>query len=177
MADTQLKSSIDITVRADYQRTDNGVSPAQLNIQKVRYTDLTSVLLNGWGQDRADLFYTARRSLNNAVEIIDLDGGIVDNFGNLLNYDAVKGLVIFNRTETDGAILDVRFKSEYYRIGPRGFRVLWEPRPEGVEAVLSSGSEDEGSIMVSCDLPITYDIIIIGSAGENSSSSSGGTAQ
>lgn len=177
MADTQLSVGVDITFTANYRRTDNAVAPGQINQQQIRYTDLTDTLRNGRGQDAADLLYSARRNLNNAVDILSLDGGLMDNFGNLLDFDAVKGIMIFNRTETDGAILEVRFKSERYRIGPRGFRLIWEPRPEGVEAIASSASQEEGSMEISCDLPVTYDIILVGSSGENSSSSSGGTAQ
>mgnify|MGYP001568344112 FL=1 len=177
MANTQLTTAIDVTLACDYKRTDKTLNATGIK-DTFRYTDLKDSLANGWGTDRADLFWHSRRILNNSVEILDLDGGsLVNVFGDLLNFDAIKCLVIRTRTELPlGAVLDVRFKTERYVIGPQGYRIVWEPKSRGIQAIGSSASQSEGSITFSCDVKIEYDLILIGSQAENSSSSSGGHA-
>lgn len=177
MASTQLTSAIDVTLACEYRRVDKDINPTGIR-DTFRYTDLKDSLANGWGTDRADLFFHSRRILNNSVEILDLDGGSLQNiFGDMLNFDAVKCLIIRNRNELPlGGVLVVRFKSEQYVIGPQGYRIVWEPISRGIQAIGSSASQSEGSITVSCDVQIEYDLILIGSQAENSSSSSGGHA-
>lgn len=173
MADKTLTTAIDVTLSATYRRVDKLIDPAGI-AESLRYIDLKDSLANGKGTDRAEQMYHSRRNLNNAVEILDLDNGLQDVFGDTLNFDAVKCLIIKNRTETLGAFLKVVFKNEQYYIGPNGYRIVWEPVAPGIESIASSASFSEGSITFSSDVSLTYDLIIIGSSGENSSSSSGG---
>lgn len=171
--DTHLdKIALDVTFTSIYRRTDKAAN--QLDIRDaLRYINLKKSFVHGNGDNRANLIYYTRSTLVNAIEYWDLDGVLQDVFGNFINYDSVKALIIHN-TElitTDNASLRVHFKTERYNIGPQGFRVLWEPKGQGVMSEASSGSQEEGKIQVESNASVTYDIIIVGSSMESSSSS------
>ena len=170
MATKTLTSRIDITASFDYRRIDNLLNPNLIR-DRLDYIDLKDALSNGNGTDRANILFHTRSTLDNDLEFWDLDGYLEDVFGDLINYDAVKCLIVKNRTLTNNAFLDVRFKNEVWYIGPNGYRIAWEPYGKGIMPLISSASQEEGRIFVSSNMEITYDIIIAGSTKETSSSS------
>jgi len=170
MATKTLETRIDITLSADYRRTDNVLNPQDIR-DNFRYIDLKDALNTGNGTDRANLLFHTQSTLDNSIEFWDLDGVLEDVFGDLINYDAIKALIVKNKTTLSNAFLDVRFKNEVWYIGPDGFRIAWEPFGKGISPLISSASAEEGRITVSSNMEITYDLIVIGSQKETSSSS------
>jgi len=132
------------------------------------YTDCSFNWTNGSGINRADIQHHSRRQLINSTELIDLDGGLTNEFGDTLDFDAVKLLIIRNRQTEQNRWLEVRFKDERYYIGAQGFRVVVEPGSVGLAAIVSSASSEEGQMTVSSNADITYDLILIGSVQETS---------
>jgi len=140
--------------------------------------DFSRELADGSGLDRADLQWHDQRQLINATEVLALDGALTNKWGDSLDFDAIKGIFIQNREqgsepaggddETSYRILEVHFKNESYYIGPNGIRWILEPGPGGILSIASSGSEIEGSITISSNADVTYDIVLIGSRNESS---------
>lgn len=168
MALKTLQTQLDIVLACDYRRIDN-----ELNLNNIRdnlrYIDLKDVLGTGNGTDKANILFHTRSTLNNTTEFWDLDGTLEDVFGDLLNYDAVKAIIIKHITDLTNAYLKVEFKNEVWYIGPNGFRVAWEPYREGISPLVSSASQEEGRIKVTSFQNSEYDIIVIGSTQEASS--------
>ena len=167
MADKTLTVSYDVTLSAIYKRTDKSINPADLR-DYLRYIDLKDSLANGNGNGRANLLYHQRSVLNNSTEYYNLDGVLLDSYGDTLNFDSVKCLIVKNRETAEFNFLEVTFKNEHWYIGPEGSRVAWEPFGTGIAPIVSSASFEEGRIAVSSNDNITYDIIIIGSESESS---------
>ncbi len=142
--------------------------------------DFSQGLTNGSGLEKADLQWYDRRQLINSSEVLNLDNILTNNWGDVLDFDAIKILIIHNRESdlieppgpgyagNDKNLL-VLFKSERYNIGPGGVRTVIEPSTRGIPAIVASGSEEEGAITISSSANVTYDIIIIGSQDESSS--------
>jgi len=164
-----LQSQINIELNSKYRRND---LPLNLTASRddLDYKDISQLLKNGRGADLADLQYHSQRNLINTTETFNLDGGITNIWGDTLDYDAVKQLIIFNRETAANRYLEVTFKNEHYYIGPEGARIILEPAGPGIQAVVSSTSQEEGILTVSSNADITYDLIIIGASAENSSS-------
>lgn len=169
---TNLTVNLDVTLNAKYKRTDSVLNPNGI-VDTLNYISLKDSLANGNGTDKANLLYHNRLSIDNDVQFIELDGLLQDSFNSVINFDAIKCIVIKNLQTQSERFLEVGFKNEHYYIGPNGFRLIWEPFARGIEAIVSSASAEEGQIIVSADTAIVYDIILIGSSQENSSSSSG----
>ncbi len=132
--------------------------------------DFSQGLTDGSGFERADLQFHDRRQLINATEVLALDGALTNKWGDSLDFDAIKILIVHNR-ETEISplkLLEVHFKDERYYIGPNGTRIIIEPGPGGILPIVSSGSEIEGSITFSTNDDVTFDLIIIGSQNESS---------
>jgi len=156
---------------AQYKRSDDAVNLNNI-IDNLSYTDLKDTLTNGHTTDKANLLAHFRSTLINTTEFWDLDAGnIYDAFGNLLNFDAVKCLIIKNRETTNNLFIEVAFKNERYYIGPNGSRAIWEPCGLGIAAIVSSASHEEGRIRVTSNGSVTYDMILVGATAESSSSS------
>lgn len=161
--------SINATVTAQYRRTDDQVNPLSI-VDNLQYVKLKDSLSNGHSLNEANLLAHFQSTLNNNTEYWDLDSGnIYDAFQNLLNFDAVKCLIIKNLSTDHDLYLEVHFKNERYYIGPNGYRLIWEPAGKGIAAIVSSGSHEEGKISVTSNGLITYDFIIIGATDESSS--------
>ena len=62
----------------------------------LRYSDAKKLLTNGSGPGKVDLLHFDRYTLDNAVKLFNLDGGIVNVWGDQLDFDAIKYLLIFN---------------------------------------------------------------------------------
>nr|NIQ15940.1 hypothetical protein [Candidatus Dadabacteria bacterium] len=58
-----------------------------------------------------------------------------------------------------------------YIIGAGGLALRIEPVSFGVQSTVSSSSQEEGNITITAVGSVSYDIIIIGASGEQSSSS------
>jgi len=166
------KLRVDLTglLKTSYKRLDLPI-PDQRSKEDIQYSDFRTTLLHGSGLNKANLQFQRRETLNNATLIYNLNGGLKNSWQDELNFNAVKLLLIKNRETTVGRILQVRFKNEIYYIGPNGFRLIGEPYMEGIQSILSSDSSEEGSIIFSTDTDITFDVVIIGSSEESSSSS------
>jgi hypothetical protein len=169
-SDTLLQSFLRVNLSTQYKRSD---LPLNLTNSKddLSFNDISHILTNGRGKDKANLQHYSRRRLINATEVIDIDGGLTNVWGHTLNYDAVKQLLIYNRETALDRYLEVTFKNERYYIGPQGYRVAGEPYHGGIEAITSSGSAEEGALTIASNADISFDLIVIGSSGESSSSS------
>ena len=158
---------------AQYRKLDE--ENASLVADDVRYGDLKTLLINGNGNFKANLLFKERRTLAGGVtQLYNLDGGIENVWGDLLNFDSVKTIIIFNRSTTLYDNLELIFKNERANIGPQGKRVIIEPYGKGLEpgAGLSSSSFEEGTLSIenTSDNNIEYDIFIVGSDQEESTS-------
>ena len=173
----RLTTQLAIKLQTNYRNVEVLLNPNALldNLN----LNFTQDLVDGSGFERADLQFYDRRQLINATEILDLDGILTNNWGDTLDFDAIKYLIIRNR-ETDlieppGPVyagntknLFVQFKNEKYNIGPGGVRVVIEPSTRGIQSIVTSGSQEEGQMQISSGANVTYDIIIIGSQSESS---------
>lgn len=153
-----------------YYRTDIPISALGVNAG-FDYIELKKILEHGSGGSRCNLLHFSTRNLVNAVEVIDLNGGLSNYWGDQLNFHAIKILIIRNREGQDGKNLQARFKNETYYIGPGGYRVIMEPFGQGIMAFNSSESSEEGSLIFSTDTDVSFDLIVGGSSDESSSSS------
>lgn len=167
-------TSIKITLSCIQKRIDLPIAEPNL-VDNFNYTALKDSLVNGSGTDAANLLYHQTRTiLDGTMDIFNLDALSEDSWGRILNYDAIKALVIYNKPLPPNLLgyLVVRFKNEVWNIGPNGFRVLWEPFQTGVQGLVSSQSTEEGELTVEAiGSDRVYDIVIIGSDKEVSSSS------
>lgn len=157
-----LSVSFTGSLQATYQRTDNDLNTA--NIKDIfSYTGLQDVLDNGQEADQADsLYHVQRQFAPSGPELISLDGGIVDVFGNTLNLHALKCLIIKNRETALNKYLTVQTQDEVYYIGPGGWRVLWEPALVGLQDSGASTAGVLGNLSINSAQTINYDLIIIG---------------
>lgn len=172
MAISNRRLRLDFTglLKTVYKRTDLPI-PDQRSKEDIQYSDFRTTLVHGSGRGKANLQFQRRETLNNAALIYNLNGGLRNSWGDELNFNAVKYLLVHNRESVVGKILQLRFKNEVYYIGPNGTRIIIEPFMEGIQSILSSDSSEEGPMIFSTDTEVTFDIIIIGSSEESSSSS------
>jgi hypothetical protein len=171
MNNRRLEVGITGNIDVKYSRTDILDGNASGQRGDVLYSALRRTFSNGrGGRNYADLFFPKRYTLDNSVLSLDLDGVLTNVWGDVLNFDAVKLLVINNLETTVGRNLAVRFKDERYYIGPNGFREICEPFGTGIQSIVSSSSSEEGGLIFSTDNSVTFDVLIIGSSQESSSS-------
>jgi hypothetical protein len=157
-------------IDVEYYRTDIPITNKGVT-NSFNYTDLKKIFNHGSGGSRCNLLHFSTRQLVNQTEIIDLNGGLSNYWNDSLNFHAVKLILIRNKETQSGRFLQVRFKNEIYYIGPGGYRLIVEPQGQGVSAIVSSESSEEGSLILSSDSDITFDLIVAGSSEESSSSS------
>lgn len=172
MSITNRKLRVDFTglFKTTYKRLDLPIPDSRAK-EDIQYSDFVTTLTHGAGAGKANLQFQRRETLNNNVLIYNLNGGLSNSWGDQLNFNAVKFVIIRNRETDVGRNLEVRFKNEVYYIGPGGTRIIAEPRNEGIIAFNSSESSEEGSVIFETDTEVTFDVIIIGSTEESSSSS------
>lgn len=170
VSDTRLETRLRFNLSTTYRKTDQPTNPAGLK-DNINYSDIAIAIANGRGLNKANLQYHSRRRLVNTTETLDLDGVLTNKWGEALNYDAVKVLVIRNRETVAGRTLQANFKSEQYNIEARGSRIIVEPGNAGIQAITESGSQEEGLITLIATGDVTYDIFAIGSDMESSSTS------
>lgn len=136
---------------------------------------VTLTLTHSAGANKADLVYHHQHRLINTFKIYDLDDySLKDVWGEGLNFDAVKFFLLENiqtNLETIGNSINYTFKKERGVVGPKGFRIAAEPRGAGVQVETSSGSAEEGQLVVSTNSDVTYNLILVGSSEEQSSNS------
>lgn len=117
-------------------------------------------------------YYDQRTLADAASDVLNLDGGsaVTDKWGNSLQYEATKVLIIENTQTEDGRYLKVTFKDEIYYIAPGGIRIAIDPHTSGIEEETPSGSEpDEPAITITADGgEVTYNIFVLGSTSEES---------
>ena len=165
-----LKIAFSGAIDAQYRKTDKAINPDKIK-GDIRYVDAKKLLTNGTGTGNVDLLHYSRRTLNNSVLTLDLDTDLTNVWGDVLDFNAVKVLLIHNRETLLGRDLDVTFKDEAYSIGPDGTRILIEPQGAGVRAAEeSSSSVDEGDLVFTTVNSVTFDLIIGGATLEASSS-------
>ncbi len=165
MPNTDLTTVFRANLSTQYINTDDGINIANVR-DNLKYLDINQKLLNGVGANLANLQHYSRRRLINTTETIDLETGLTNRWDEVLDFSDVKIGVIVNRQEEENRFLQVSIKGEEYYIGPRGFRVFYEPIAVGL--VDDSSSEaSEGNIVVSSNADIEYDLILIGSGGTN----------
>lgn len=169
--DRRLKAGFTGSLSTEYRRTDILEGDSSRAANDILYTNLRNNFSNGrGGRNKVDLQYIKRYTLNNSVLSLDLDSGLTNIWGDTLDYADVKLLIIKNLETTFGKNLAARFKDERYYIGPEGSRVIIEPAGQGIQAIVSSSSSEEGGLIFSTDTSVTFDVIIIGSSQESSSS-------
>ena len=164
-----LSAILTTRLETNYKNTQVLLNPSRLLDNLT--VDISQSLSNGSGLNKADLQWYDRRQLINATEVLALDGTLQNNWGDFLDFDAIKILIIHNREQDISPLklLEVQFKNERYYIGPNGKRTIVEPGPGGILSIVSSASQEEGSIVISSNADITYDIVLIGSRNESSS--------
>ena len=164
-----LSAVLTTRLETNYKNTQVLLNPSRLLDNLI--VDISQSLSNGSGLNKADLQWYDRRQLINATEVLALDGTLQNNWGDFLDFDAIKILIIHNREQDISPLklLEVQFKNERYYIGPNGKRIIVEPGPGGILSIVSSASQEEGSIVISSNADITYDIVLIGSRNESSS--------
>lgn len=170
VAGRELTADLKVNLTTKYKRTDQLNPTDRDGLQdNLTYKELNLNYVNGNGDGRADLQYHEERIIDSSTEIIDINNDLKNKWGDINNYGAIRMMIIHNKNVGQGYI-DVNFKDEQYRIGPEGARIIAEPRGGGIDAIVSSTSSEEGSLTVSADDFVTYDLIIIGSTFESSSS-------
>lgn len=167
-SDTSLTGQLRVNLSLVHRKIDLALNTP---LDSINYGGISHTFQNGAGNDKLQLLYHKRRRLINSTEVFNLDGGLTNIWGDALDFDAVKILVIKNLETAINRFLEVRFKNEAYYIGPTGSRLVVEPYGGGIEAIVSSASSEEGQLVISSNADITYDIILAGSATESSSSS------
>ncbi len=173
-----------------YRRTDVPEAGAKSTRDDVQNNDANMSLAFGTGLGQADLFHHNRITLSGPVIWSqDFDVDFDDIWGVPQNFNAIKILQIRNREATN--LRPLRFlkvwtaltvtendvesdiKTEQYYIGPQGSRVILEPSGAGLRGeAASSSSVDEGNIIfeVTGSYDVTFDLFIVGSSAETSSS-------
>lgn len=166
-----LSVSFTGALQASYARVDNDLNTE--NIKDIfSYVGLQDTLANGQEADQADSFYHAQRQFApSGPELISLDGGIVDVFGNTLNLYRLKCLIIKNRETSLDKFLTVQTQDEVYYIGPGGWRVLWEPSLIGLQDSGASTAGVLGNLSINSSQVIQYDLILIGTTASVNPSS------
>lgn len=172
MAENRL---LDFKLRANiyskYSHTNFPVANAVIDrIQRA----LNLTLTNGGGPNKGDLQWHKQIRLQNTFVAYDLDNySMKDVWYEGLNFDAVKCIVLVNLTSDTTLVnksFNYTFKSERGVVGPGGFRIIAEPRGAGVGVESSSGSAEEGQLVLSTNGDVTLYVILIGASVEQSSS-------
>jgi hypothetical protein len=170
ISNRNLRVVITGALNINYYRTDIPISGQGVSAG-FNYTRPNRVFQHGSGEGKCNLLHFSTRNLNNAVEIINLNGGLSNYWGDELNFNSIKVIHIENKETTAGRFLQVRFKNEIMHIGPGGSRRIIEPKGAGISSFVSSQSSEEGSLVLSTDTDVTFDLIVAGSSDESSSSS------
>ena len=165
-----LRIAITGAVNVNYFRTDRPITNQGV-ATNLNFTDYKQIFTHGSGAGKCNLFHFSTRNLVNNVEIINLNGGLSNEWQDELNFNAIKVIVIRNKETSLGRFLQVRFKNDIYYIGPGGTRIILEPQGIGVAPFVSSSSSEEGSLIFSTDTDVTFDLLLGGSSDESSSSS------
>lgn len=177
VANRTLNASFSGTLSVQYRNTDTAEAGSNNTRDDVRYTDMNQALAFGTGLKQSDLSFHERVTLvGPVVNSRDYDDGFDDVWGVLLDFNAIKLLVIHNREATNlrpMRFLKVTTKTESFWIGPGGSRVISEVDGTGLRGEdESSSSVDEGDLIleVTGSYDVTYDLFIVGASAETSSS-------
>jgi len=157
-------NNLDLRIDADYEdQRDNATVEDDLNLS------LHIELTDGQGSGKANAVFHDRRTLSATSETLDLYGGLTDSFGNTLNFDNIKGVVINNREVSTGYTLTVGGATDAFddwlgaagdqvKVGPGGWLgITNDTDGYGV----TDGSTDELNVDAGANT-ITYDVIVIG---------------
>lgn len=167
-----LRTTLRLGLVTKYRITDVITNPQGIN-DDLRYSDINHIFTDGvGGPNLNDLQYHKRiQQISSTVDYNLDDGTLKNQWGDALNFDAVKLLVLRNRETDITRFMDVTFKDEKYNIGALGSRILVEPSGPGTVANISTTPGLEGVITIITNSDITFDLIIIGSSQESISSS------
>jgi len=192
--DTNLTAYIQVILHANFSRKDTSYTDdpfVQLNYQKIKH-----LLSQGSFENQADLFY---QSLSTYIDpfigsapgeqTYNFDNNTLkDIYGKPLNFSTVRVLIIKNNATNlsdrptsfnpqDG-IITYSFKQDSGTIAPGGYRVLGDPSRRGItnRALFDTTPSIEGSLVITnySSTAGEYDLLVIGSSAEGSSSSSSG---
>ncbi len=160
-----------------FRRTDVPEAGTNSTRDDIQNNDANMSLSFGTGLGQADLFHHNRITLSGPVNWSqDFDSDFDDIWNVVQNFNAIKILIVRNREATNLRPLRhirVTTKTESFWIGPQGSRIALEPNGMGLRAETeSSSAEDEGIINfeVTGSYDVTFDLFIVGSSAETSSS-------
>ena len=142
---------------------------------------LADTLAAGRGNNQGNLLWFDSGTLAaSASKDYDLVASLQTVYGDTVNFDLVKGILVKNTsTAGDAAIIRVigqnfntwlKAATDYVRVYPRGIFLLWNPTDEGYD--VSAGSDTIRLTNESASLEAIYEIALIGVEIDSSSSSS-----
>lgn len=142
---------------------------------------LADTLADGRGNNQANILWFDSFELDtSASKDYDLVAVLSIVFGDAVNFDLVKGIIVKNTsTSDDTAIIRVigqnfstwcKAPTDYVRVYPRGVFMLWNPTLEGYN--VTAGSDTIRITNESATYKATFEIAIIGVEIDSSSSSS-----
>ena len=178
VSNRNLNASYAGTLSVQYRRTDTSEAGANNTRDDVKNTDANMSLSFGTGLKQADLFYHDRITLSgptNWVKSLD-SGELTDIWGRMLDFNALKIVMVRNREATNlrpPRMLRANIKGDSCWIGPQGARFILEPNGMGLRSESeSSSSIDEGDLIIEVTgaFDVTFDLFIVGSSEETSSS-------
>lgn len=148
-------------LRTDILTSDN--APKDI----LNYIKHVILFQNGAEVNEAEILYhNSRNFVAPGPEVINLDGGLTNVFGDVLDFHTIKFLVLRNNeVVTSDKFILVTVHGEQYYIGPQGFRMLIEPAVTGLEKSGASSGGDFGNLSISGVDNVNYDLIIAGSTG------------
>lgn len=163
-----LTSSLEIIVKANYQNAAD-LGNAVNDFEYKKKISLT----NGTGADQADKLFHDQRAIDpSQSEELDLNGSLIDIFGNTLAFTKIKFMIIVSdenngdNLEVGGAASNAFFSifkdsSDISIIRPGGFEIFACKDATGYG--VTAGSADRLKILnANSGAEANYDIIIIG---------------
>ena len=186
VTDRTLNGSFSGTLSMQYRNTEFDEVGSNNTRDDIRYTDINMALSFGTGLKQADLQAHERVTLVGPTVVTkDFDSDFTDAWGRVTDFNAIKIMIIRNREATN--LRPLRYlkvwtqlnndgtdiKGEQYWIGPGESRIILAPNGVGLRnEIASSSSTDEGDLVleVTGDYDVIYDLFIIGSSAEKSSS-------
>lgn len=187
--DTNLTAYIQVILHANFSRIDTSYTDDP--VVNLNYQNIKHLLSQGSLENQADLFYHSLSTYIGplGVQTYNLDNNTLkDIYGKPLNFSTVRLLIIKNNatnlsdTPTNASkhdgVITYTFKQDSGTIAPGGYRVLGDPSRRGItiKGAFDSTPSIEGNLVISnySSTAGEYDLLVIGSSAEGSSSSSSG---
>lgn len=173
-----VTAKLDVTTTKDLGDADNLADPTD-----VLALSVTDSLTNGRGEDNGNLLWFDSGSIAaSGSQAIDLVGSLTTAYGDTVNFDKIKGIMVVNTSTTNGSQINVVDTSGMYSVaagdgvklipGSNGNSFMYIYTPDATAWDIAAGTDTLTLTNADASNAATYQIAVIGVEIDSSSSSS-----